>query len=67
MATKTPSPQLFDSRVMHRHVQDGFLTPDDVKAHLAALPDVAAKAEPLRASHPGSDVDDGDLDDETEE
>jgi hypothetical protein len=66
MATKNLSPQLFDSRVMHRHVQDGSLTADDVKAHLAALPDVASKSEPLRAAQPGQDVEDVEADEENE-
>jgi hypothetical protein len=60
--TKNPSPQLFDTRIMHRSVTDGFLSEEDVKAHLTTLPDVASKGEPLRASRPG--VDEEDLGDE---
>ena len=65
MATKNLTPQLLDTRVLQRNVQDGLLSADDLKAHLAALPDVTGKGEPLRAARPGLDEDA--LDDETEE
>lgn len=70
MATPKPtkSPAVFDTRVIQRNAADGSLSPDDVKAHFAGLPDVASKAQPfdtsLRGFERDEDEDDGDGDGE---
>ena len=38
----------FDSRLVPRHLSKGLVTEAEVEQHLAALPDVEAKGEPLR-------------------
>lgn len=42
---------LYDKRLTDRFIQRGDLSREDLRKHLAALPDVAGKGEPL--SPPG--------------
>jgi hypothetical protein len=55
----------YDVRVSARNVADGSISQKDLDAHLAALPDVATKAEPFDTTLGGErDIDDEDDSDE---
>jgi hypothetical protein len=55
---KNKSPMVYDVRVLQRNVGDGTLTADEVKTHLAALPDVAAKGTAFETSLRGFERED---------
>jgi len=57
---KSKNPMVYDVRVIQRNVGDGTVSPDEVKAHMAGLPDVAAKAEPFDTTLRGFERDDED-------
>jgi hypothetical protein len=62
MSDKSKSqPFLYDTRVLQRNVGEGSLSQSDVQAHLEALPDVSAKAEPFLTSLNLRDDGDDDL------
>jgi hypothetical protein len=56
--TKSKNPMVYDIRVIQRNVGDGTVSPEDVKAHLAGLPDVAAKGEPFETTLRGFERED---------
>ncbi|MFI5298886.1 MAG: hypothetical protein ACHREM_12380 [Polyangiales bacterium] len=46
-------PWRFDQRVQARNLHEGVVTPAELKAHIAALPDVADKCESINLGKPG--------------
>lgn len=46
-------PWRFDLRVQNRNLNEGVVTAAELKAHLAALPDVADKGESIDLGKPG--------------
>ena len=46
-------PWRFDTRVQARMIADGVITGAELKAHVAALPDVADKVEVIDLGKPG--------------
>ncbi|GAC1521657.1 MAG: hypothetical protein NVS3B10_22360 [Polyangiales bacterium] len=59
---KAPTTAQLDIRVLQRNLLDGTLSAADLKSHIAALPDLASKAETVQTTL--SNVDEPDLDDD---
>lgn len=66
-ASATFMPWNYDTRVIARNLSEGVITAPDHKAFLAALPDVASKADSIHSGRPGEQDLDSDLDDESDE
>lgn len=56
----------FDSRVVQRNLNEGLISPADVKSFIDGLPDVGSKGDMVRTTRPGQGGD-NDGDDDLEE
>jgi hypothetical protein len=57
----------FDTRVIQRNINEGVMTAAEYNTFVEKLPDVSAKAEPVRTSLTGGNGDDADLDDDNDQ